>query len=235
MKSTFVSIASHQLRAPIGGVRGYLMLIREGDFGRVPRKAIPVVDQSIDQLDHLLHIISTFLDVAQFEAGKIKLEKKNIDLNLVAKSAIKENALSASTRKLTVKLHIPSKPIYINADKEKVSQVMFNLIENSIKYTAQGSISVKLENKRDFVEFRVEDTGIGFNKQQAAKLFTKYYRVGSGTKPRKGSGLGLYIVKILTEAHGGEVFANSKGEGKGSVFGFRLAHKGKLKKKKTGK
>jgi signal transduction histidine kinase len=222
MKSNFVSIASHQLRAPIGGVRGYMLLMREGDYGKLPRKALSLLDVCVDQIDRLLHVIEMFLNVTRMEAGKITLERADTDLRSLAETAVKDNELAAKNKKLVLTLSMPKHPIVLSVDPGKIREVMFNFIENAIKYTERGRIEVGLERAPDAVIFRVTDTGVGIPPTEVPKLFAKFVRAGGGFRVAHGSGLGLYIAKTMTEAHGGAVFVESAGEEKGSTFGFRL-------------
>lgn len=223
MKSNFVSIASHQLRAPIGGVRGYLSMLREGDFGKLGKKVDDVMDLNLDTLGHTLHVIETFLNVTRIEAGKMDLNKVPVDLCAMTREIYKELALTASRKKIRLVFSCPQKIAVVRADKEKLRNVVYNLVENALKYTEQGTIKtiVNVGSKR--VEMRVVDTGIGIAPEEVPKLFAKFVRADGGLKISHGSGLGLYIAKTLIEAHGGEVFVESPGMGKGSTFGFRMS------------
>lgn len=222
MKSNFISIASHQLRAPIGGVRAYLSMLREGDFGKLGKKLDDVLDLNLDTLNHTLHVIETFLNVTRIEAGKMDLTKEPVDLCVMTREIYKELALTASRKKIRLVFSCPQKHAVVRADKEKLRNVVFNLVENALKYTEQGTIKTTINVGPKRVEMRVTDTGIGIAPEEVPKLFAKFVRAGGGLKISHGSGLGLYIVKTLIEAHGGEAFVESPGVGKGSTFGFRM-------------
>ncbi len=221
MKSNFVSIASHQLRAPIGGVRGYLSMLREGDFGKLPNKVHDLLDLNLDSLNHTLHVIETFLNVTRLEAGKIDLQKVPVDVCAMVRDIYKELKLTADRKRIRLVVSCPVKRVPLKADKEKLRNVLFNLVENALKYTERGTIKTTVVPGRT-VEVRVTDTGIGIEKEEVPKLFAKFVRAGGGLKISHGSGLGLYIAKTLIEAHGGGVFVESPGPGKGSTFGFRI-------------
>lgn len=222
MKSNFISIASHQLRAPIGGVRAYLSMLRDGDFGKLGKKLDDVIDLNLDTLNHTLHVIETFLNVTRIEAGKMDLNREPVDLCVMTREIYRELALSASRKKIRLVFSCPQKSALVRADKEKLRNVVFNLIENALKYTEHGTIKTTIVIGPKRVELRVTDTGIGIAPEEVLKLFAKFVRAGGGLKISHGSGLGLYIVKTLIEAHGGEAFVESPGVGKGSTFGFRL-------------
>lgn len=222
MKSNFVSIASHQLRAPIGGVRGYLSMLRDGDYGRLPAKPLGIIEQSMTALDHTLRVIEMFLDVTKMESGKIELARKPTNLLEVVHDVEHELADSAERKGLRLTIKLPATLPTLSLDAEKIRNVIFNLVENSVKYTEEGSVAVVVRKTKDAVECSVTDTGIGIAPEEVPKLFAKFVRAGGGFKVSHGSGLGLYIIKTLIEAHGGTVFVQSSGEGKGSTFGFRL-------------
>ncbi|TAK05296.1 sensor histidine kinase [Patescibacteria group bacterium] len=222
MKTNFISVASHQLRAPIGGVRGYLSMLRDGDFGELGKKIDDLLDLNIDTLNHLLHVIETFLNVTRIEAGKMDLNKEPVDMCAMTRGIYKELALTASRKKIRLVLSCPLKSATVRADKEKLRNVIFNLVENALKYTEHGTIKTIIDVGPKRVEMRVTDTGIGIAPKEAPQLFAKFVRAGGGLKISHGSGLGLYIVKMLIEAHGGDVFVESPGAGLGSTFGFRM-------------
>lgn len=221
MKSNFVSIASHQLRAPIGGIRSYLAMMKDGDLGPTTPKQREVIQMNMEELRHMLAVIQMFLDVTKMEAGKIELERKPADLKTMAAEVIAELAESAKRKGLELKTALAAVP-KVSLDAERMRNVVINLIENAIKYTEAGSVEVSLRRTNGRVEFRVKDSGIGIAPDEIPKLFAKFVRAGGGFKVSHGSGLGLYIVKTLVEAHGGEAFVESPGVGKGSTFGFRL-------------
>jgi len=222
IKSNFVSIASHQLRAPIGGVRSYLTMMRDEDFGPLPNKQKKIIELNLDVLDHTLHVIEMFLDVTKMESGKIDLSLKKTDLAEMTESVRRELALSAERKGLRLRTRISEGLPAAQVDPEKIRNVIFNLVENAIKYTERGTVEIILRKSNHALECRVADTGIGIEKEEIPKLFSKFVRAGGGFRVSHGSGLGLYIIKALVEAHGGTVFVESPGEGKGSVFGFRL-------------
>lgn len=222
MKSNFVSIASHQLRTPIGGVRGYLSMIRDGDYGPISKKQHELMELNMMALDHTLRVIEMFLDVTKMEAGKIELGCKPSNLLAVVADVQHELSDSARRKGLRFRTMLPKTLPTLSLDAEKMRNVIFNLVENAIKYTETGSVTLSVRKTKDVIECTVTDTGIGIAPDEVPKLFAKFVRAGGGFKVSHGSGLGLYIIKTLVEAHGGTVFVQSPGEGKGSTFGFRL-------------
>lgn len=232
MKSNFISIASHQLRAPIGGVRSYLSMFRDGDFGKFKKKVNDVLDLNLETLGHLLQVIETFLNVTRFESGKISITEEQVDLCEIAQGVYKELQMVADRKKITFTLACAKQSFMITGDREKLRNVLFNYVENALKYTESGSITTTVVQKGSDLEVRVTDTGIGIDPAEIPNLFAKFVRAGGGFKIAHGSGLGLYVAKMLTEAHGGSIFVESPGVGKGSTFGFRIPlRKGKSTKK----
>ncbi len=160
--------------------------------------------------------------MTRIEAGKMDLNKEPVDLCPMTRDIYKELALTASRKKIRLVLSCPQKIAMVRADKEKLRNVIFNLIENALKYTERGVIKTTITGDPKHVVMRVTDTGIGIAPEEVPQLFAKFVRAGGGLKISHGSGLGLYIVKTLIEAHGGTAFVESPGTGKGSTFGFRM-------------
>lgn len=222
-KSNFVSIASHQLRTPITGIKGYLSMFLEGDFGDLDEKQQKILKDNLDAVERMVKLIDIFLDISRIEAGRVQLTKEPIQMEDVIDSVMKELSQLTKDKGLKLKKDIKGKLPKVMIDREKIRQVIMNLIDNSLKYTIKGEITVKAwaKNKKLFVE--VSDTGIGIAKDEVPRLFVKFVRAGAGAKINQdGSGLGLFIIKGMVEAHGGEVFVSSQGKGKGSTFGFSL-------------
>lgn len=222
-KSNFVTIVSHQLRTPISTLKGYLSMLLGGDFGRLSVEQEGILVQNQESIERLSRLINLFLDVSQIEAGRLKLTKEKCDLvNLIQLTANEIKPL-VENKGLTLKLNLPAKKVPLNADPGRIRDVLYNLIDNAIKYSDQGQITVKAEVLPREVRVSVKDQGIGIAKEEANKLFSKFVRGGGGAKVNAGgAGLGLFIVKRLTEAHGGRVFVESEGVGKGATFGFVL-------------
>ncbi len=222
LKTTMVSIASHQIRGPLGGIRGYLSMFRDGDLGPLTEKQKEIVTLNLNVTTRLLNAVETFLDITKLESGKMTLRKEVLPLDGAVADVVEEFKLPVSKKGLALELKFECpRPLLIDFDPEKIKHVIFNLIDNAMKYTEQGTISVRLRRDGDEAVFEVADTGMGIAPEDAARLFGKYER-GELVIDRGGSGLGLYVVKMLTEMQGGRVWAASSGIGKGSVFGVGL-------------
>lgn len=223
-KSEFVSIASHQLRTPMTGIMGYLSMLVGGDFGKIKKDQLSIMQNLLDESRRMINLIRVFLDVSKIESGKLTLKKAPGKIEDVITKCVTVITKAASDKglKLTFvkpKTAMPEIPI----DADKMSDVVTNLIDNAIKYTDKGSITVTTKLEGDHVHVMVTDTGIGIEPHDAKNLFNKFVRgYGIAQINPDGSGLGLYVARRLTEAHGGKIWVESKGKGKGSTFQFTL-------------
>ena len=229
-KSEFLSIASHQLRTPLTGIKGYLSMILEGDYGKIGLKQKKIIKDAFNASDRMSRLINVFLNVSRIESGHLKLDYTNLDLTKLIQECVKDLKTAAQDRGLNLKFITSKSEIpMISADSDKIKDVVLNLIDNAIKYTPRGGIEVSLFLKeKDKVLVRVKDTGMGLDQKGIDKLFNKFSR-GEGISKinTSGSGLGLYIVRRIIEEHGGKVWVESDGPGKGSVFQFTLPIKQK--------
>ncbi len=220
-KSEFMSIASHQLRTPLTGIIGYLSMVLEGDYGEMDSAQHKVIHQVFDASKRLVRLVNMFLNVTRIEAGRFTLNFTTLNFADVVNSEIAELLPTANQKGIKLSLDETSvKDIPVMVDTDKIRDVVLNLIDNAIKYTPAGSVTVKVSQEDNaHVRFAVKDTGVGVDSKEAKELFHKFVR-GSGiarVQPN-GSGLGLYIVKKIVEGHKGEVWMESDGEGKGSTF-----------------
>ncbi len=222
-KSEFLSIASHQLRTPLSGIMGYLSMLLEGDFGKVPPKINKVIKELYQNSDRMSRLINTFLNISRIEANRLVLDKEEVNFTRLLRNAFKEFKSDAAKKKIKYTLDIPKEKILLNIDGDKIRDVIVNIIDNAIKYTIDGEIKVIAEADEKRVIVKVDDTGVGMKPSEVQYFFQKFSR-GTGITQMNtaGSGLGLYIVKKIIEAHGGEAFAKSKGKGNGSIFGIEL-------------
>jgi len=222
LKTTMVSIASHQIRGPLGGIRGYLTMFRDGDLGPIGDKQKEIVTLNLNVTTRLLNAVETFLDITKLESGSLTLRKEVLPLDDAVKDVYDEFVLPASKKGIALSLDFQcQRPIWVEFDPEKIKHVIFNLIDNALKYTEKGSIAARVRCEGQEAIFEVTDTGMGIPPEDAPRLFGKYQR-GELVIDRGGSGLGLYVVKMLTEMQGGRIWAASPGVGKGSTFGFAL-------------
>lgn len=221
-KSEFVSIASHQLRSPLTAIKGYTSMILEGSFGATEPKVKEAVGRVFESSKHLAAVVEDLLNVSKIEQGGMKFEFGKVDFGKIAKEIVEDLRPNAESAGITLRIADDGKaPYYVNADYEKLRQVALNLIDNAIKYTPKGEVDAFMarDTSKGTVTFSVKDSGIGVPKELQDRLFEKFSR-GTGISKINtgGSGLGLYLVKEIVKAHGGRVWVESPGEGKGSVF-----------------
>jgi signal transduction histidine kinase len=225
-KTDFLSIASHQLRTPLSILKGYIELIKDGGYGKPTKGIVETLNSMDSSNEHLIKLVDEFLNISRIEQGRTKFVFKEDDIFAVVEDVKKELELRAKEKKLgLVSLHKGATTLII-MDAEKVRHVVFNFVDNAIKYSEKGKIIISVEDEDNGTTVRVCDQGIGFNKVDAANFFQKFYR-GDNVKGTNvnGTGLGLYVCRKFIEAHGGKVWAHSPGLGQGGEFGFWLPMK----------
>ncbi len=222
-KDEFVSIASHQLRGPLTAVRGYLAMLLEKDFGTLPARQLPIVEQIAESTNEVINILNDMLSVSRINAKRLELNPSPARLEDVARDVTREFESLAKKKGLTLSLELPDQPIgLLGLDALRIRQIIVNFVDNAIKYTEQGKVVVSVAREGDEVVLKVRDSGIGISTEDQHKMFTKFFRADNARSVlASGTGLGLFVAKRIVEAHRGHVILESK-LGKGSVFGFRL-------------
>lgn len=223
-KSEFVSIASHQLRTPLTAVKGYISMILEGTYGKFPEKAEKPLENISQSNDRLIKLVNDLLNVSRIEAGRLEIKYEKADVGEVVKSVFEELKNESENKKLYLKLERSEEKLpEISIDKDKIRQVILNLIDNAIRYTEKGGITVGLRVLGYNLQIAISDTGEGMNKEEIEKMFTSFSRGSAGTKLyTEGAGLGLYVAKKFVDMHSGRIWAESKGKGKGTTFYIEL-------------
>lgn len=222
LKSEFVSIASHQLRSPLTAIRGYASLLSDGSYGKLPTKALGALERISESSKNMAYSIEDYLNVSRIESGNMKYNLSDFNLKEETEK-MTDDLRSQAVKKglgLIFRSDLKSKGI-INADIGKVIQIIQNLINNSIKYTKEGSIKVLVRDDvvRKKIYIDITDTGIGMNQKALNSIFGKFERAdNSNTANIHGTGLGLFVAHKMTVAMGGDIKATSEGEGKGSTF-----------------
>jgi signal transduction histidine kinase len=222
-RAEFISIASHQLRTPPATIKWYVAAVLAGDFGPLS----PELKASIERVqvtnDAQIHTIDDLLNASRIERGKLEFFFEKGDLQAVTQSITEQLTPLAQMKKLALIYHKPTYAIpEILLDKEKIRQVINNFIDNAIKYSKTGTISVELKQEKENLVVKVTDNGKGIKPEEAPHLFEKYARGHDSVTHATGLGLGLYVAKVIVEQHQGKIWAESPGEGKGSSFLFSL-------------
>lgn len=223
-KSEFVSIATHQLRSPVSAIRGYSSMILEGSFGKTTQKVSEAVDRIYQSSSNLSIIIEDFLNLSRIEQGRIKYEFEKYDVKKLLEDTINEIKSNVLKKGLKLDFDYQKHTNYESSiDAGKIKQVFSNIIDNAVKYTPEGFIKVSIEKKDKKILISFKDSGIGIGKDTIPKLFQKFSRDNDAHKTNiHGTGLGLYVVKEIINAHKGKVWVESQGEGKGSQFYVEL-------------
>jgi PAS domain S-box-containing protein len=230
-KSEFLANMSHELRTPLNHILGFAQLIcdeRLGALNDVQREYLGDVYQSGQ---HLLSLINDILDLSKVEAGRLQFEPANISIEELVENSVKMVREKATSHKIAINSRFHDIPDSIVADKRKLKQIMDNLLTNAVKFTDEGGtidIDARMEDpgkksELPSIEVSVKDTGLGIAKNDLERIFTPFEQVdGSRSRRFQGTGLGLSLTRQLVELHGGSVWAESDGPGKGSCFRFRI-------------
>ena len=225
-KSDFISISSHQLRTPLTVIKGYLSMLMEKTFGAMDDKQMEILSKVYESNEREIGMVQDLLNMSRIEAGRMTFDFVPDDMQLLAASVVDELSNAAKEKGLELRFLKPEQPLpLVNMDAPKLRQVMSNLVENSLKYTPRGYTQVALSVQGKKVRFEVQDSGMGIKPEEMPVIFSKYSRgsdTSSKTKTIKGTGLGLYVGKMIIDAHKGRIWAESAGEGQGSRFIFEL-------------
>lgn len=221
-KSQLLSLASHQIKAPLAAMKGYISLMLEGGYGPIPDPLQKPMLAMQHSADGLVDLITSLLDLRKIEEGKMDYTFDRQDLAAIVRDVYDELRVLASEKGLSLTLEGADEPCYVLADRTKLKQVAQNLVDNSIKYTPSGSTAISLTRTDRLATVTVQDTGLGMSPALLPRLFDEFTRDQRVQRTIRGTGLGLYIAKRIIEAHGGTIAATSEGEGRGSTFSFSI-------------
>lgn len=224
LKSEFLSLATHQIRAPLTAIKGYSSMLLDGDFGVLPQKARDSVTTIMKSCQNLINVVGDFLNISRIEQGRLVYEKSVFEIAGLIREVVNELRPNIQEANLSVSLDIPENFVKkINADRNKIKQVIANVLDNAIKYTTEGEINISVFEKHDKIKIAIKDNGVGIDPSEVNKLFNKFSRTRDASKTSvNGTGLGLYIAKKMLEAHGGDIKVFSDGVGMGSTFTIEL-------------
>lgn len=223
VKSAFVSVASHELRTPMTSIKGYVENMLDGLTGALSEKQSHYLHRVKYNVDRLMRMINDLLDLSKIEAGRVELRLVPVSISELVNDVTESLEQIARNKALTMEvLHIGMSPT-LEADHDRLTQILTNLVGNAIKFTPRGGmIQVKTEmNKDGYLQICVADTGCGIHPEDLPRVFEKFYRGQGVPSETPGAGLGLAIVKSLVEIHGGHIWAESI-PGNGSSFYFTI-------------
>lgn len=228
-KDEFISIASHQLRTPATGVKQYVGMLLEGFVGEVANEQRVLLEKAYESNERQLKIVADLLKVAQVDAGKVMLSKRNVMISDFVGRIVREQTPLIHARQQMIE-HIPLEPdIAVPIDEASIRMVLENIIDNASKYSEEGAnITVTVQQKRDMVHISVIDEGVGINPQDKSRLFEKFSRLDNSLSTKVGgTGLGLYWARKIVNLHNGKIgYISNKGPG--TTFIIKLPKNGKV-------
>ena len=222
MKTEFVSIVSHQLRSPLTALKWSLNLLisKDSNLNQNEREYLEIIREGNERM---IKLVNDLLSVTRIEQGRLAYNKEDFDIIKLAESLVLEVKSFADANNVDLKLLGDKGPLNIHADKQYITMVVSNLIDNAIRYIPKtGKVEVVLKKNKNFVDAKIKDNGIGIPKDEQKNIFHKFFRSTSVMRHRtEGTGLGLYLAKAFVEAHGGRIGFVST-EGAGTTFWFTL-------------
>jgi signal transduction histidine kinase len=214
-----VANVSHELKTPITAIRAHLENLLDG----IEEPNPDTIEVMLAQSDRLGRLVEQLLDLSKLESGEVTLRREPVELEPLVSQVMSEIGVASADRRVEVRSDIPHDLPAIEADAERVHQVLFNLVDNAVRFTPEGGeVRIEAHRHNGSVEVRVADTGMGIPAEALPRLFERFYRVDTArTREDGGTGIGLAIARSVVEAHGGTIHAESE-PGRGSVFTFDL-------------
>jgi signal transduction histidine kinase len=219
LKSTFISVVSHELKTPVALIKGYVSTLRREDASWDPEIVNDSLSVIEDEADRLAEMIENLLDASRLQSGGLRIAPADLDLPDLVRRTIER--LQTQTTKHTITMEFPENYPIIYADEKRITQVVTNLVSNAIKYSPGGSIIVRSQTLPDQVILCVSDEGPGIAPDDLPHIFDRFYRAPDAVKLTKGAGLGLYLSKSIIESHNGRMWADPEA-GKGAKICFSL-------------
>lgn len=224
MRSEFLDIASHQLRTPVTVIRGALSMILDGSI-KAEDKKMEFIKASFKKSGKLNDVINDILRASEMDTDKFELDLRPTDIHSLLQNVAEDKKMEAEDQDLKFILKLPAKPLpIVMSDERYMEQAITNLINNSLQYTKEGHIKLEAEKEDKFIVIRISDTGIGIPEKDRGKLFKKFGRAKNAVETfTDGSGLGLFIIKKVVDAHkGGSVAIEKTALGRGTTFALRI-------------
>jgi signal transduction histidine kinase len=226
-KSDLLAGMSHELRTPLTAIIGYAEILSNEYFGPVNERQKQQLEIILQASRHLLDLINDILDISKIESGKTDLELGPVRISGLVTHTLVLMKETAARRKIQVQTLIPGdlESLRISADERRIKQVLFNLVSNAVKFTPEGgSVQVALARQQGTIAVSVTDNGIGIPRGELERIFDSFYQIKGRPAMTKtsGSGLGLSLARQIVELHGGRIWAESEGDGRGTCFTFTL-------------
>jgi signal transduction histidine kinase len=224
-KSEFISIASHQLRTPLTAIKGFISLLLEGAYGKVDAVHRDILNKVYSSNERLITLVEDMLNLSRIEAGRMEYTLEKVRVENVIQEVYDTFIIRARDKKISLDIIYPDyQPPEITTDKSKVREVISNLVDNAVKYTISGAVTIKLTKEENgYLRVAVTDSGIGIPVDELPYLFAKFSRGHDISRLNTGgTGLGLHVGKLIVEALRGKIWAESEGTNKGSTFFIEL-------------
>jgi signal transduction histidine kinase len=222
MKDDFLSMAAHELRTPMTAIKGFVSMIMDGDYGETPEKINKPLKDIQTSTERLIRLVNDLLNISRLEQGRMKFDLSEFDAGTVVKKIVESLTPVANEKKVELKFNSGAK-LNVFADRDKVEQLVINLIGNSLKFTDKGYIETIVRKNGKEIWVSVKDTGIGIEKKDQERIFGKFEQIADIQKGRpQGTGLGLYVSQMLARKMGGDLWLENSEVGKGSKFIFSL-------------
>ncbi|VVB81168.1 Methyl sulfide methyltransferase-associated sensor [uncultured archaeon] len=225
LKAEFMNVAAHELKTPLTPMIAYIDMLITEKKGKITPRQKETLQIVFKNLERLKRLINDVLDISRLEAKAMKMAIKDVNITILLREAEEEYRPAIEKKKLKFITNIPSHLPNAKGDYGRLRQAVGNLLNNALKFTEKGTITLTVEADKDRIKVTVTDTGIGIKEKDEPKIFQKFYQAETSPERKaQGTGLGLPIVKGIIEAHKGKMFFSSK-YGKGSTFGFYLPYK----------
>lgn len=217
VKSAFLASMSHELRTPLNAIINFTKFVAKGSMGPVNDEQKGALNEVIDSAKHLLSLINDVLDMSKIESGSLKLFVEKVDLNGVMKSLLATGKTLIGEKTIELRAEVDPDLPSILGDKQRIYQVLLNILSNACKFTEEGQITVSAHRIGENVEFAIKDTGPGIVAEDHELVFKAFQQTNTGLRQAGGTGLGMPISRSLAEAHGGRLWLESE-LGKGATF-----------------
>ena len=221
VRSEFLGNVTHELKTPISSISGYIETLLEGAI-KDENVNIDFLKRALENVKRLEELVTDLVEISRIETGELQMNYDYFNIYTLLNDIYKDAKQRNSNKNIKIQIEVPDKKLFIYGDEGRLEQVIDNLIANSMRYTDQGHIRIKVLRRDNELVFSIIDTGIGISRKSIDRIFERFYRADKARDRRKGgTGLGLAISKHIIEAHGSNIYVDSL-EGKGSTFSFSI-------------
>ena len=221
VRSEFLGNVTHELKTPISSISGYIETLLEGAI-KDENVNIDFLKRALENVKRLEELVTDLVEISRIETGELQMNYDYFNIYTLLNDIYKDAKQRNSNKNIKIQIEVPDKKLFIYGDEGRLEQVIDNLIANSMRYTDQGHIRIKVLRRDKELVFSIIDTGIGISRKSIDRIFERFYRTDKARDRRKGgTGLGLAISKHIIEAHGSNIYVDSL-EGKGSTFSFGI-------------